>query len=207
MTVTESTPAPSLPAADHRPSQRLGALTLVAGGVLFAVGNLLHPLEHSDAATGAPTWAAAHLTFALGALLIAGGVAALARRLAVSRLGVVGLVLTAIGQVLVVGSAYVEVYVAPLVGHAQMDRIEDGAAVWGLLTLVTYVVGPVLVAVAGLWHRALPVVACGALLLAQLVLLVGPGLPVTEGYVIIPATVVSGLVFAVFGWTVRADRP
>jgi hypothetical protein len=200
-------PAPAAPRAapDHRPGQRAGALALVAGGLLFALGNALHPLDHSDAATRAPTWAAAHLTFALGALLLAGGVAALGRRLAASRVGVLGMLLAAAGMVVVVGSAYVEVYVAPAIGHAALDAIDRGAALWGVVALLTYVVGPVLVAAAGLRHRRLPAAACVAVLLAQVVSVAGQALPVPEGVTIIPATVVLGLAFAALGWSVRGD--
>ncbi|WP_433603091.1 hypothetical protein ACQPXH_15885 [Nocardia sp. CA-135953] len=52
---------------------RWQAYALIAGGVLFAVGNGLHPLEHSEAAEQASTWAAAHLTFTVGAVLLAVG--------------------------------------------------------------------------------------------------------------------------------------
>ncbi|WP_063043507.1 hypothetical protein [Nocardia pseudovaccinii] len=42
-------------------------------GVLFAVGNALHTLEYSEAAEQASTWAAAHLTLTVGAVLLAAG--------------------------------------------------------------------------------------------------------------------------------------
>ena len=45
--------------ASPRDYQRL---SLIAGGVLFAIGNLLHPLQHNDAAYESATWEAAHLT-------------------------------------------------------------------------------------------------------------------------------------------------
>jgi hypothetical protein len=49
----------------------LNAVTwsLGVGGFLFSLGNLLHPLQHSDAAYHAMTWGAAHLVvFAVAAL-------------------------------------------------------------------------------------------------------------------------------------------
>ncbi|MET7774158.1 hypothetical protein [Nocardia sp. NPDC005366] len=52
---------------------RWRAYALITGGVLFAVGNALHPLEHSEAAEQASTWVAAHLTFTVGAVLLAVG--------------------------------------------------------------------------------------------------------------------------------------
>jgi hypothetical protein len=45
----------------HSARRSWQASSLVGGGVLFAVGNALHPLEHNDAAFGSPTWEAAHL--------------------------------------------------------------------------------------------------------------------------------------------------
>src|SRR4051794_7471109 len=54
---TDST-QPRTPASP-RDYQRV---SLIAGGVLFAIGNLLHPLQHNDAAYETATWEAAHLT-------------------------------------------------------------------------------------------------------------------------------------------------
>jgi hypothetical protein len=58
---------------------------MVTGGVLFAVGNLLHPLQHNDTAHEYPTWVAAHVVFAIGAILIAASMTVLTRRFAASR--------------------------------------------------------------------------------------------------------------------------
>jgi hypothetical protein len=77
MTATLSRTTPSLPPADHRVRPPLRALSVVAGGVLFAVGNALHPLEHNDGAPDAPTRLAAHPTSGAGALLMAAGIGAL----------------------------------------------------------------------------------------------------------------------------------
>ncbi|UGT39552.1 hypothetical protein LTV02_26265 [Nocardia yamanashiensis] len=63
------TTAPTVADRDLRPR----AAALIAGGVLFAIGNGLHPLEHSETAEHAPTWVAAHLTFSAGAVLMAVG--------------------------------------------------------------------------------------------------------------------------------------
>ncbi|WP_241831486.1 hypothetical protein [Parafrankia soli] len=64
----------------------LRRVLLGAGGVLFALGNLLHPLEHNEAAEQAATWSAAHLLFGIGGVLIAAGLPLLAGRLGPGRL-------------------------------------------------------------------------------------------------------------------------
>ena len=81
MTTTLDRTTPPLPMADHRAGPSLRAMSVVAGGVLFAVGNAMHPLRHDEAAMQAPTWLAAHLTFGAGALLMAAGIGVLFRRL------------------------------------------------------------------------------------------------------------------------------
>ena len=50
---------------------------MTAGGVLFAAGNALHPMERSAAAHQSATWVAAHVTFGAGAVLVAAGTATL----------------------------------------------------------------------------------------------------------------------------------
>ena len=85
---------------DRRPDHVRGArpgigrrdwqrVSLFAGGIMFAVGNLLHPLEHKDAAYHSATWQAAHLTIFFSIPLLVLGLPYLHRRLAartVSRL-------------------------------------------------------------------------------------------------------------------------
>ena len=46
--------------------QKLGGLALVIGGLLFTIGNLLHPTEHSAKAHEAATWTAADVIFMAG---------------------------------------------------------------------------------------------------------------------------------------------
>jgi hypothetical protein len=53
--VPTSTPTPAATVRDHRPSLSLQGLAVTAGGVLFAVGNALHPLEHREEAHLAAT--------------------------------------------------------------------------------------------------------------------------------------------------------
>ena len=92
-TLDRTAPSDSSTRPDHRPDHRPGthvrAMALIAGGVLFAVGNALHPLRHDAAALEAPTWLASHLVFGVGSLLMAAGLGALTQRMAPSRVATV----------------------------------------------------------------------------------------------------------------------
>ncbi|UBU16276.1 hypothetical protein [Nonomuraea gerenzanensis] len=167
------------------------------GGILFAVGNVLHPLEHNEAAHSAPTWEAAHLVFALGGLLVAAGLpllVALSRALRASGLACAGAVALAVAFGALAPGAWFEAYVAPL--HGVAEQVEGGAggavnAVAGMVwmaSLVAFGAGLVWRGV----ERAVRLAGV-ALLVAAVVLILGPGLPVVEGLVIIPATVVAGV--------------
>ena len=194
------TTAPSTAADRVRPS--LPALSLVAGGVLFAVGNALHPMEHDDAALTAPTWLAAHLTFGAGALLMAAGIGVLFRRLAPSRLATIGLGVLWVGLVLMPIGSITEGYVARAMDHHAFEAFEASIGWFSVLAGTTTILGPVLIAIGALRARLLPVPV--ALMLPAITvgaLLVGV-LPV-EGYGIIPGTVVFGLGMAAAGWGSR----
>ena len=67
------------PASGRRDWQRV---SLFLGGIMFAVGNMLHPLEHKDAAYESATWEAAHLTIFFSLPLLVLGLPYLQRRLA-----------------------------------------------------------------------------------------------------------------------------
>ncbi|GAA2215024.1 hypothetical protein GCM10009850_104910 [Nonomuraea monospora] len=168
-----------------------------AGGILFAVGNVLHPLEHNEAAHSAPTWEAAHLVFALGGLLIAAGLplcVALSRALQASKLATVGAVVLAVAFAALAPGAWFEAYVSPLHGVAEQVEAGGGGAVNAAAGMVW--MASLVAFGAGLAWRGgeRPVRLAGvALLVAAVVLILGPGLPVVEGLVIIPATVVAGV--------------
>src|SRR5262245_28152402 len=68
------------------------AWSLMAGGLLFALGNLLHPLEHNEAAYQAPTWEMAHVLIFLSLPLLALGLPGLAVELQRQRMGTLALV-------------------------------------------------------------------------------------------------------------------
>ncbi|MEU4547983.1 hypothetical protein [Nonomuraea dietziae] len=179
-------------------NMRILAGSLVgSGGILFALGNVLHPLEHSEAAHSAPTWEAAHLIFALGGMLIAAGLPlliAVSQALRPSKLASIGGVVLAIAFAALAPGAWFEAYVAPLHGVAEQVEAGGGGAVNAVAGMVW--MASLVAFGAGLaWRGARRSVRLAgvALLVAALVLIVGPGLPVVEGLVIIPATVLTGL--------------
>ena len=186
---------------DHRPPQSLRAWVLVAGGVLFAVGNAMHPLRHDLAAYEAPTWLAAHLVFGIGSVLMAAGSGVLAARLAPSRVASTGACVLWLGLVLMPIGGITEGYVAPAMGEAYHDL--ETSLLWfsGLAGTAT-LLGPLLIAIGALRHRLLPAPVALAL----------PGITVgglavgvlpAEGYGIIPGTIAFGLGMAAVGWLSR----
>jgi hypothetical protein len=193
--------------------RRLAAGLVAAGGVLFAVGNLLHPLEHSHAAHQAATWEAAHLTFGFAELLICAGLPLLIAAgglVRPSRLAVGGAVGLAVASAALAPGAWFEAYVAPLRGGVG-EQLEAGSggtvnAVAGLSWLVATIAFG-----AGLaWRGARrPVRLAGAVLLGTVVvLLAGPAFPGREGLWIIPATVVAGLTLVALAVeAVRGESP
>lgn len=201
---TRTTPSDLSPAPvrDHRAGPRLQALAVVAGGVLFAVGNLLHPLRHDEAAPQAATWVAAHVVFGIGAVLIAAGLGSVARRLAPSRIGSIGVGVTWLGMVLIPAGAVTEAWVRPLLGHHGFAAFEEAALGFTGLAGFSTLTGPVLMAAGALAHRLLPPVVAVALLGITVGGLLAPALP-AEGYGIIPGTVLYGLGMAAAGWLSR----
>ncbi|GAA4101969.1 hypothetical protein [Nonomuraea soli] len=174
-----------------------------SGGILFALGNVLHPLEHNVAAHSAATWEAAHLVFALGGLLLAVGLPLLigvSQALRPSKLTAIAGIVLAAGFAALAPGAWFEAYIAPLHGVAEQVEAGGGGAVnaaAGMVWLASLVAFG-----AGLAWRGgkRPVRPAGvALLVSAVVMIVGPGLPVVEGLVIIPATVLAGLALLAVG--------
>ncbi|NUT40671.1 MAG: hypothetical protein HOV86_11860 [Thermoactinospora sp.] len=183
---------------------RIVSGTLVgAGGILFALGNVLHPLEHNVAAHSAATWEAAHLVFALGGLLLAAGLPLLigvSQTLVPSKLTAIGGIVLAVGFAALAPGAWFEAYIAPLHGVAEQVEAGGGGAVNAAAGMVW--MASLVAFGAGLaWRGGRRPIRLGgaALLVAALVLIAGPGLPVVEGLVIIPATVLAGLALLVVG--------
>ena len=186
------------PAHGPRDWQRL---SLFAGGIAFAVGNLLHPLEHTEAAYHSATWQAAHLTIFLSIPLLVLGLPFLHRRL-VTRvsplLATVAVAASVAGLIGIAPGTVIEAFVAPMVGHEAMKELESGgmAVVNGLLG-AAYLGGTIAlgraVSKAKLPPRwAGPSLMVGAVVLLGVMGATGPA----AGVVIITATVAYGLALA-----------
>jgi hypothetical protein len=193
--------SPTTAVPDHRPGLPLRGLAVTAGGVLFAVGNALHPMEHDEAAHSAATWVAAHVVFSAGALLIAAGVGALAARLRRSRVATTGLAVLWTGLVLMPIGGYTEAYVAPAMHHG-FAAVEEATLWFSALAGTATLLGPLLIAVGALRNRLLPVPVAVSLLALPVGGVLAGALPV-EGWGIIPGTVVFGLGIAAAGWSSR----
>ncbi|MGW6426298.1 hypothetical protein ACWF82_26795 [Nocardia sp. NPDC055053] len=208
-------PHPVDPASSSVPPgsrDRGRALVLAVGAALWAAGNLMHPLEHAESSEQAPTWAAAHLTFAVGAVLMAVGLPALVR--AIRRPGdegagklltlAHGLLFAGLAVVIPIG-AYHEVFVSTHLDHHTAAEISDAsAAVLAPLSLAL-LIGFVLLAVYALirpaavfgrWSGVL--IILGTLSMTVSAMLPGV-LPGAEGWWIIPGTVAQGLAIGIAG--------
>ena len=103
--------------------------SLFAGGIMFAVGNLLHPLEHKDSAYTSPTWEAAHLTIFCSLPLLVLGLPYLRGRLAAhtdSRLATFAVAASMAGLIGIAPGTIIETFVAPMIGHEAMTDLESG---------------------------------------------------------------------------------
>ena len=104
--------------------------SLAAGGVAFAIGNLLHPLEHNDAAYTKPTWEAAHLTIFFSIPLLVLGLPVLYRRLQAERprspLNTFGVAASVVGLIGIAPGTILEAFVAPTIGYDAMTDLESG---------------------------------------------------------------------------------
>ena len=198
MTVDTITSEPSVAASGRRDWQRI---SLFAGGILFAVGNLLHPLEHSDAAYHSATWQAAHLTIFFSIPLLVLGLPYLHRRLTTRispRLATVAVAASVVGLIGIGPGTIIEAFVAPMIGHHAMEELESGGmgAVNGLLG-VAYLGGTIALGWAVSRAKLRPRWAGPSLIVSAVVMLgvmsaTGPA----AGVVIIAATVLYGLALA-----------
>jgi hypothetical protein len=199
----------------HRPtiSARLGGLALTAGGALFAAGNLLHPLQHDDAAYQVATWEAAHVVILLSLPLLLLGLPALCETLR-ARGGETSVAVTAVlfvvGAIGMAPGLLVEAFIAPEVGHHAMEALEETGY------------GTVSAMMATAWLASLVslTVACRqaafgsavvrwsfAAVAAVLVVTMGAGTSEAVGAAVIAATAVYGIATAVLGWRVAQDDP
>ena len=205
----ESSPSITPIPTEHQRDWRWTALGL--GGVVFAVGNLLHPLEHNDAAYHSATWKAAHLTIFASLPLLVLGLPALAQALAPrvrGRIAIWAVVMSIVGLIGIAPGTIIETFVAPMVGHAVMEELESGgmAVVNGLLGSA-YLGGTIAlgwaVRRAGLRPRwAGPALIASAVVLLGSMGTTGPAV----GVVIIAMTVVYGLALAAVALKASAAR-
>ncbi len=125
-TTAASGPAEAVPTSGRRDWQRV---SLFVGGIMFAVGNMLHPLEHKDAAYETATWEAAHLTIFFSLPLLVLGLPYLHRRLAAhtdSRLATFAVAASMAGLIGIGPGTIIETFVAPMIGHEAMTELESG---------------------------------------------------------------------------------
>lgn len=183
-------------------TRRLAAGLVGIGAALFAVGNLLHPLEHSEAAHAAATWEAAHLTFGLGGLLLAAGLPllmAVADLVRPARLQTAAGILLAVSFAGFAPGAWFEAYVAPLPGGVG-ERLEAGPGGTVLAVIgFAWLLGALGYGIGLAWRGTTRAVrSAGAVMAASVAVLIAlPGLPGPEGAWIIPATVAVGLALVV----------
>jgi hypothetical protein len=201
-TTTRLAPDPSTrtPVWPHR--------AMVAGGLLFAAGNALHPLEHSDAAYRSATWEAAHLVILAALPLLVLGLPALQARLRARLAGPTAtwpVALSIVGLIGLAPGMLLEAFVAPSVGHEAMEVLEEGTMgmVNGLFA-VAFLGGGLGLAWAARRARLSPAWASPMLVAACVAMLGAMGFTGrAAGAVIIAATVAYGLALAALG---RAPR-
>ncbi|HEY7070992.1 MAG TPA: hypothetical protein VH479_12795 [Acidimicrobiales bacterium] len=190
------------PAGQRRRSWQ--AKSLVAGGVLFGVGNALHPLEHTDAAYKAATWEAAHLLILASIPLLILGLPVVHRMLrgrVSDRWALLPVVSVMVGLVGLAPGTVIETFIAPTIGNAAMTELESGGmgivdAVFG----IAFLGGTLALGWALRRSGVRPRWAGPALMGIAGVLLVCMGLtgPI-GGIVIISATIAYGSALAILG--------
>jgi hypothetical protein len=182
------------PPAGPRDWQRT---SLLLGGILFAAGNMLHPLEHNDAAYGSATWEAAHLVIFFSIPLLVLGVPVLHRRLAGRanpRVATIAVAASIVGLIGIAPGTIIETFVAPMIGHEAMTELESGGmAVVNAALGVAYLGGALALGWAVHRTRLRPGWAGVALMVSAAVMLgamggTGPAV----GVVIIAATTAYG---------------
>jgi hypothetical protein len=185
-------------AAARASSRDWQRISLFVGGIMFAVGNMLHPLEHKDAAYESATWEAAHLTIFFSLPLLVLGLPYLQRRLAAhtdSQLASFAVAASMAGLIGIGPGTIIETFVAPIIGHHAMTELESGGmgAVNAILG-VAYLGGTI--ALGWVVRRCkLRPRGAGTSLIASAVVLLGmmTATGPVAGVVIIAATMIYGL--------------
>jgi hypothetical protein len=192
------TPAPVSARRDWRPSLRLQAVVLGVGGAVYATS---HALNLIGSTPRLDSWweIASKYLFAAGALLIGAGLGAVLAGFARSLVGVLGVGLTRFGMLFILLSAYSVLFVFPLYGWEGLAAIDARAGLLSLLALPTVLGGPILIAIAGIRHRVVPVPIAAALLLGALLFPVSIAVAELEAPIAIGTTILNGLAYVALG--------
>lgn len=177
---------------------------LGAGGLLFSLGNLLHPLQHVDAAYHTPTWAVAHLAIFFSLPLLLLGLPSLDHALRARGSGNssrAAVWLAVLGLIGMAPSLLAEAYIAPELGQAAMQHLDATGfgVVVGLLSMA-WVASCLVLAVACQRGRFGPGWTRVVLAVVAFALLVGATPTAFGGIVIILATAAYGVSMAALGW-------
>jgi len=187
---------------DWRPSQRATGTVLTIGGLVYALSHMLNLLG-STPSLSAPNEVLAKVLFGAGALLIMAGAGSLIAQFRRSPVGILGTQLTWVGMLFILQSAYSVLFIFPLYGWEGLGAIDERAGVVSLLALPTVFGGPLLVAIAGLRHRVVPVPAAVGIFAASAMFIVMIGVPELEPPMAIASTIVYGLSWALTGLRAR----
>jgi hypothetical protein len=189
---------------------RLSGLALLLGGLLFAIGNLLHPTTHSPSAHEAATWQAAHVTFIVGMIGILLGLPGLyahrAHKLGI--LGLVGYVAFFAGVAATLGSSWFEAFGVTALDEPAIHAVEHGSGVvFNVIGGLLFVGGQILLGVAFYRSRAVTRLAALIMVGAGIVLFVpvGGAESASAGVLTIASTAALGLALAVLGGEVVRD--
>ncbi len=184
--------------------QRLSGVALLVGGLLFAIGNLLHPIDPSPSkAHASATWMAAHVTFMVGMLGILLGLPTLYTRQAerAGLLGLLGFIAFFLGIASNLTRVWFEAYAVPMLDETAIEAVETGPGVpfmvaGGLLFLA----GQIAFGIATYRARVYPPAAALVLIGSGVVLPLALGMTGTVmGLLISAAAAVLGVTLAVLG--------
>jgi hypothetical protein len=183
---------------------RLSGVALLIGGILFAIGNLLHPTTHSPSAHGAATWQAAHVTFMVGMIGILLGLPGLYGHLAhkLGRLGLAGYVAFFAGMAATLGSSWFEAFGVTSLDEPSIHAVEHGSGVaFNILFGLLFVGGQMVLGFVFYRSRVVARLAALALVGSAIVLLVPVGGAESEsaGILTIASTAALGIAFACIG--------
>jgi hypothetical protein len=180
------------------PSARLRAGALVAGGVVSAVGHLLHPLDHSESARAAERFELVHHLFIVGAMLLLAGLPLLRERLGGDRSAAFYVGCFSVATMVIPSLVALEAFASPHVDQETFDRISDSAAGPGAISTVALILGTLGCGVLA-WRRTRHRLVAAAFVVSVVVLVLIPALPGKEGYGIIASLGLLNLALAALG--------